>query len=275
MNERDSRQARLLAIAFMFCCIIGAVLLIRWSLVTSPNIAKGEAESAGPPKTELVPNIPPDKSKAQNRPQAGDILRVRPGNLPGPFQGTPAPKSIAGWKRIAQLAEATDAMGLLKESDGVNCFFVRAQTKVRVIDPNYSVISDEERVMEVRMVDGAFANESGLMLESTLGRDPKPPSDLPNSTNLNEGTRREIFNSYFSNLDASFDEAAKSLSTNGPDAIKLALRTRRTDFETKAVELKFPRDEELQSKHKLSKNEVEAVIWDGLRRGWEVKFRDY
>jgi hypothetical protein len=238
------------------------------------NAQSVDVKNATPANSSPQPTPLPTPPKDAFHP--GDELLFFASHTPAPLHGLPAPINQSGWLRIDKLMQANDIAGLFKESDGIRFHFLRAQTRVRVIDYPLPIrTGGGEAFAEVRVQSGAAENESVVIPASLLSRGPKPPSDLPDISKLNAQDRHAIFDEYFRTLDTSLETASKDLSPFGKSGVKLSLMTRRLDFEKKAIEQQYDLEEKTRRKFNVNHGEIEAVVWYGLSQGWAFSYRDY
>jgi hypothetical protein len=240
-----------------------------------PQVAKQEQPSPQTPRTNVEPVAP----QAAVRPspddyRLGDVLICGNNNLPAPLHGLPAPRRLSGWARIDRLLKADDLPGLFKECDGVNCYFVRAQTKVRVIDTNAGKF-ENETVLEVRFLAGRLANQSAFITKEFLNRNVAVPKDAVPVDHIPEKERREMFSGYFSACNEAFEETARTFSPLGVKGIEATLFSKRFEYEVEALERHHRSHQKLIQKSPRSNSEFEAVVWNGLAQGWEYTLKDY
>ena len=260
------------------CAVLLISLFVGWIRGQWEN--KPQPVTPSPIPTANQPSGP--SLPAQALPAQVGPASLKPGteaiffatNLPSPLIGLAAPRFKHGWQRIEKLLLADDFTGTIKECDGVSCHFLRAQTRVKVIDPVAVKMSTGEALAEVRVMSGHAENESVFVPASFLYLKPVPPDNLSDISKIEEALQKRLFTANFATMDLAFDDATKKVSPFGAEGLKLALTSKRFDFELAAMEYQHSARRTHIHSGGITAEQFDAIIWRGLREGWRYTYRD-
>jgi hypothetical protein len=275
--------------ALVCACLLAAIGLVGCGESKKQDVQPAKATATEPAiegrktaaESERNKNVEsPDPRKAE--PPAPDVADIRPGDimiveansLPTPLHGLPVPRRMRNWERLDKLVSAKDGIGALKECDGISLYFVRAQTKVRVIDPRAGRIGDTDFV-EVRLLSGPHRNESAFAPRDYLDRAPRPPDKLPKIDHIPDKEQREMFDGFVRACNTAYEQAADGVSPLGREGIALTLRTKRFEYEEKALGHYAKAYQQLIQGSPRAGSEFEAVIWKGIVDGWPREIKDF
>lgn len=221
------------------------------------------------------PRVPQDDPPAEllERFDVGEELVFYGGELPLPLSGFPGVTARLRYERIRIKLKSGDKIGIVRECDGTAAHFLRAQTKVKVIDPKVDGPEEPDPLVEVRVLTGPAANRSVFVPSILLSRAPVPRKLLVDVTRLSEQQKRAAFAAYLTFCNDAFRAAGKQVAVGHAD-LAAALRTKRYEYELAARKSFERARDEFAKKESLTADEFDACVWYEIEKGWSVEVKD-